>query len=58
MGHMTRINRSSTLNYFLPHHSVFREQSTTTTLRVVFDASSMTEFNCHSCFERAIRSTD
>lgn len=29
--------------YYLPHHPVIKETSTTTNLRVVFDASSKTQ---------------
>ncbi|XP_023953674.2 uncharacterized protein LOC112057425 [Bicyclus anynana] len=40
LGHMTRIGHNyGTPHCFLPHHGVFREHSTTTKLRVVFDAS-------------------
>lgn len=42
LGHMTKIDTYSLPNYFLPHHGVFREHSTTTKLRVVFDASAKT----------------
>ncbi|XP_041989038.1 uncharacterized protein LOC121740416 [Aricia agestis] len=42
LGHMTKVDTYSNLNYFLPHHGVFREHSTTTKLRVVFDASAAT----------------
>lgn len=45
LGHMTE-NKSSNPTpqkcYFLPHHGVIREQSATTKLRVVFDASATT----------------
>ncbi|CAH2227057.1 jg22783 [Pararge aegeria aegeria] len=42
LGHMTRLDPSNnygTPHCFLPHHGVFRAHSTTTKLRVVFDAS-------------------
>lgn len=45
LGHMRRVNnleeQDSTINYFyLPHHAVIKENSLTTKLRVVFDASA------------------
>lgn len=47
LGHMSRIGTFpadiSTSSYFLPHHGVFKEESTTTKLRVVFDGSSHKE---------------
>ncbi|XP_055598419.1 uncharacterized protein LOC129747991 [Uranotaenia lowii] len=42
LGHMCEVNRAHQLNaleYFMPHHAVIRESSTTTKIRVVFDAS-------------------
>ncbi|XP_062556845.1 uncharacterized protein LOC134221673 [Armigeres subalbatus] len=42
LGHMKRVNESETTlgpAYFLPHHPVIREESSTTKVRVVFDAS-------------------
>lgn len=41
LGHMARIDNDNygTPHYFIPHHGVFREHSSTTPLRVVFDAS-------------------
>lgn len=42
LGHMTKIDTYPSPHYFLPHHGIFREQSTTTKLRVVFDASAKT----------------
>lgn len=42
LGHMTKVDTYSCPYYFLPHHGVFREGSTTTKLRVVFDASCAT----------------
>lgn len=41
-GHMAEIptsHLSSEPNYYIPHHSIFKPDSTTTKLRVVFDAS-------------------
>jgi hypothetical protein len=45
-GHLERLSESTLANllatrtYFLPHHPVFKPESTTTKLRVVFDGSS------------------
>jgi hypothetical protein len=38
LGHLTRVSRPS-FGYYIPHHAVLREQSETTKLRVVFNAS-------------------
>lgn len=45
LGHMSRISEPAWPHYFLPHHGVLREHSTTTKLRVVFDASATTTSN-------------
>ncbi|KMQ85672.1 hypothetical protein RF55_15625 [Lasius niger] len=43
LGHMTRVEDTDKQNeYFLPHHAVVKNTSTTTRLRVVFDASAKT----------------
>ncbi|KAL0902136.1 hypothetical protein ABMA27_000080 [Loxostege sticticalis] len=47
LGHMTLNKEPShnplkNINYFLPHHGVIREESLTTKLRTVFDASAST----------------
>lgn len=43
LGHMTEIRHCDSPNgYFIPHHGVLRESSTTTKLRVVFNASCVT----------------
>lgn len=43
LGHMTECKPCSAgSNYFIPHHGILRECSTTTKLRVVFNASSPT----------------
>ncbi|XP_046811213.1 uncharacterized protein LOC124420875 [Lucilia cuprina] len=47
MGHMELIKNNSYMNsgYYLPHHCVLRTESTTTKLRVVFDAYCKTTTN-------------
>lgn len=44
LGHMKRINDENYLmekpNFYLPHHAVFKNDSLTTKLRVVFDVSA------------------
>ena len=44
LGHMERIQEQDipANNYFIPHHCVLKPDSTTTKLRVVFDASTKT----------------
>ncbi|GBN35304.1 hypothetical protein AVEN_173055-1 [Araneus ventricosus] len=44
LDHMKKINNatSSTVNYYMPHHGVFKPDSTSTKLSVVFNASSPT----------------
>ncbi|XP_062705646.1 uncharacterized protein LOC115265199 [Aedes albopictus] len=44
LGHMVKVMDSPLDGYFLPHHAVYKEASSTTKLRVVFDASSKTSF--------------
>lgn len=39
LGHMHPADSHNTLGYYLPHHCVQRAESTTTSLRVVFNAS-------------------
>ncbi|KAH8337105.1 hypothetical protein KR074_011099, partial [Drosophila pseudoananassae] len=41
LGHMTEVSpASNSATYHLPHHAVFKPESTTTKVRVVFNASS------------------
>ncbi|XP_046399989.1 uncharacterized protein LOC124166503 [Ischnura elegans] len=42
LGHMILSTEEGGVNYYLPHHPVFKEVSSTTRLRVVFDASTLT----------------
>lgn len=43
LGHMSvRENENSSDGYYMPHHAVFKQDSTTTKCRVVFDGSSKT----------------
>lgn len=46
LGHMSRVNieldKSNEIHNYLPHHAVVKEDSSTTRVRVVFDASSKT----------------
>jgi hypothetical protein len=44
LGHMTRVTSSEVTSpcYYLPHHPVIRDSSTTTKTRVVFDGSAKT----------------
>ncbi|XP_017794319.1 PREDICTED: uncharacterized protein LOC108575898 [Habropoda laboriosa] len=44
LGHMTRLTDHESVNaepsYYLPHHAVFKQSSSTTKIRVVFDGSA------------------
>lgn len=43
LGHMTLVkNKNTDFAYYIPHHGVLREDSATTKLRVVFNASAIT----------------
>jgi hypothetical protein len=42
LGHMSEVKVDNRDGYYLPHHPVFKEDSTTTKLRVVFDGSAKT----------------
>lgn len=43
LGHMTNVNKTNLCSgYFIPHHGILRESSSTTKLRVVFNASCPT----------------
>lgn len=46
LGHLSKISEDESKNifqYFLPHHAVVKENSLTSNLRVVFDASAKTQ---------------
>lgn len=43
LGHMSESNECSEYSYYLPHHSVLREDSLTTRLRIVFDGSAASD---------------
>ncbi|XP_050340313.1 uncharacterized protein LOC126766604, partial [Bactrocera neohumeralis] len=47
MGHMKEVEKMGQGKYYLPHQAVIKKESTTTKLRVVFDASAKTT-NGHS----------
>lgn len=43
MGHMSLVTSPKHVSYFLPHHGVVNESSSTTKLRVVFNGSAKTD---------------
>ena len=59
MGHLEEAPQTSGLCYYLPHHCVFKD-STTTKLRVVFDASSKSANgnSLNNCLLLELRSQD
>ncbi|GFU39174.1 integrase catalytic domain-containing protein [Trichonephila clavipes] len=54
LGHMEEIKNETLdkINYYIPHHSVYKPEKTSTPLRVVFDASAKTTsgFSLNSIF--------
>ncbi|XP_065072517.1 uncharacterized protein LOC135696908 [Ochlerotatus camptorhynchus] len=42
LGHMEEITEDTRYGYYIPHHAVFKATSSTTKVRVVFDASAST----------------
>ncbi|GBM79364.1 hypothetical protein AVEN_32973-1 [Araneus ventricosus] len=40
LGHMQKLNNSDKVKYVMPHHAVYRADSSTIKLRVVFDVSA------------------
>lgn len=50
LGHMLKVPENSN-SYYIPHHPVFKQSSSTTKLRVVFDASRKTSsgFSLNDC---------
>lgn len=54
LGHMKASHSNPTLEYFMPHHCVLRPESTSSALRVVFNASAKTTsgLSLNDCMER------
>lgn len=55
LGHIQEINaeNESDVTYYIPHHSVYRPENSTTKFRVVFSAPTLTLsfFHSSSCSE-------